>query len=162
MTSSPADTETLMIARAGDVVALAGDHAGPALLAELEPLLQEMGFQTLNLGTNDSASVDYPDYADKLAHALAEGRAVAGVLVCGSGIGISIAANRHAHVRAALISEPLSAHLAREHNNANVIAMGARLTGPDMAAACVRTFFTTPFSGGERHVRRVGKMGGGA
>jgi ribose 5-phosphate isomerase B len=117
-----------------------------------------MGLEVLDLGTNGSDSVDYPDFADALADALRTGRASRGVLVCGTGIGISIAANRHRHIRAALCHDSASARLSRAHNDANVMALGARLIGIEVARDCVRTFFTTPFEGG-RHVRRVGKLG---
>jgi ribose 5-phosphate isomerase B len=119
--------------------------------------LRGLGHEVTDLGPDGVASVDYPDYGYKLAEAVASGRADKGVALCGSGIGISIAVNRHPAARAALVSEPLSARLAREHNDANVIAMGARLIGAEMAKACLDAFLATPF-GGDRHLRRVEKL----
>ena len=138
-------------------IALAADHAGYQLKHELAGWLRELGYEVDDLGTNSSDSVDYPRYGTKLARAIATGAAERGVVVCGSGIGISIAVNRHPAARAALVSEPLSARLAREHNDANVLAMGARLIGITMAKECVEAFLTTPF-GGERHRARVQKL----
>jgi len=111
----------------------------------------------LDLGAHGTQSVDYPDFADALAKALADGRARWGVAVCGTGIGISIALNRHRHVRAALCHDATSARLAREHNDANVLAMGARLIGTEVAKDCVQTFLGTAFAGG-RHEQRVAKL----
>ena len=138
-------------------IAIASDHAALALKSSLVEHLQASGHHVSDLGPFDDNSVDYPDYGFKLANAVAIGAADRGVALCGSGIGISIAVNRNPAARAALVSEPLSAKLAREHNDANVIAMGARLTGIDMAKACVDTFLSTEFSGG-RHSGRVGKL----
>jgi len=139
-------------------IAIASDHAAVPLKAALVEWLAEQGHEVADLGTDGSASVDYPDYGYRLAEAVAAGRAERGVALCGSGIGISIAVNRNPACRCALVSEPLSAALAREHNDANVIAMGARLIGLDMAKACLAAFLATPF-GGDRHARRVGKLG---
>ncbi len=138
-------------------IAIASDHAALALKAVLVEHLRAGGHDVTDLGPHDETSVDYPDYGYKLAEAIASGAAERGVALCGSGIGISIAVNRHPALRAALVSEPLSAKLAREHNDANVIAMGARLTGIDMAKACVDIFLSTDF-GGDRHQRRVDKL----
>ena len=138
-------------------IAIASDHAAIQLKALLAGYLRDAGHDVLDLGPHDEASVDYPDYGYALARAIADGTAERGVALCGSGIGISIAVNRDPACRCALVSEPLSARLAREHNNANVIAMGARLTGPDMAKACVDAFLSTDFAG-DRHVRRVDKL----
>jgi ribose 5-phosphate isomerase B len=135
-------------------IAIASDHAAFELKAALVAWLGEAGHDVLDLGTDGPQSVDYPDFGRALADAVAEGRAGRGIALCGSGIGISIAVNRHPACRCALVSEPLSARLAREHNDANVIALGARLTGIDMAKACIEAFLATPFSGG-RHQRRV-------
>ena len=119
--------------------------------------LRDQGHEVSDLGPYDGASVDYPDYGYRLAAAIASGVAERGVALCGSGIGISIAVNRNPACRAALVSEPLSAALCREHNDANVIAMGARLIGPEMAKACLTAFLLTDF-GGDRHQRRVDKL----
>jgi len=138
-------------------IALASDHAALDLKALLADWLRETGHEVSDLGPHDSTSVDYPDYGYTLATAIASGEAERGIAICGSGIGISIAVNRNPACRAALVSEPLSAQLCREHNDANVLAMGARLIGPEMAKACVTAFLTTDF-GGDRHQRRVDKL----
>jgi ribose 5-phosphate isomerase B len=138
-------------------IAIASDHAALELKAALANWLRESGHAVDDLGPHDGSSVDYPDYGYKLAQAVASGAAERGVALCGSGIGISIAVNRNPKVRCALVSEPLSAKLCREHNDANAIAMGARLTGVDMAKACLDAFLTTDFAG-DRHVRRVDKL----
>ena len=135
-------------------IAFAADHAGFALKDELVQWLREQGHEVIDLGTNGPDSVDYPRFGALLADAIASGQAERGIAVCGSGIGISIAVNRHPACRCARIDDPLSAALAREHNDANVIALGARLIGGDMARAIVGAFLDTPFAGG-RHQRRV-------
>lgn len=135
-------------------IAIASDHAAVSLKTVLADWLREQGHEVLDLGTDGSASVDYPDFGRAVAEALADGRAERGVALCGSGIGISIAANRNPACRCALVSEPLSAALARQHNDANAIAMGARVIGEEMAKACLQAFLSTPFEGG-RHQRRV-------
>ena len=141
-----------------ETIVIASDHAGFELQGAIKTELEAMGHRVLDLGTHRPESVDYPTVADALADALRDGRAGRGVLVCGTDIGISIAANRHRHVRAALCHEAASARLARAHNDANVLALGARLIGIETARDCVRAFFTTAFDGG-RHVRRVAKLG---
>lgn len=138
-------------------IAIASDHAALALKSALVDYVRQQGHDITDLGPHDESSVDYPDYGYKLAAAIADGDAERGIALCGSGIGISIAVNRNPAARAALVSEPLSAQLAREHNDANVIAMGARLIGIEMAKACVDRFLTTEFSG-DRHQRRVDKL----
>lgn len=138
-------------------IAIANDHAALDLKLSLVECLREAGFGVLDLGVGRSSSVDYPDYADKMAGALAGGHADVGVLLCGSGIGISIAANRHRHVRAALIHDALGARLARQHNDANVIVFGARMIGVETARDCLNVFLNTSFEGG-RHAVRVEKM----
>jgi ribose 5-phosphate isomerase B len=140
-----------------NTIAIAGDHGAVELKAFLKEHLAGQGFTVLDLGTHGTESVDYPDFGNALAKALADGKAERGVLLCGSGIGISIAANRHSHIRCALVSEPLTARLCREHNDANVIAFGARLIGPEMAKECLNVFLATAFEGG-RHARRVDKL----
>lgn len=143
----------------GDTVAVGADHAGFVLKAALAKQLTEMGYAVTDLGTNGPDSVDYPDFAKAVADAVAAGRARWGVLVCGSGVGMAIAANRNPAVRAVAAHSGLEARLSRQHNNANVLALGARLVGEEMARDCVTAFFSTPFEGG-RHERRVAKLGG--
>jgi ribose 5-phosphate isomerase B len=138
-------------------IALAADHAGYTLKDELARWLGEQGHEVNDLGTNGTESVDYPEYGARLARAVSSGEAELGIAVCGSGIGISIAVNRDPRCRCARVSDPLSAQLAREHNDANVLALGARLIGSDMAKACVAAFLETPFAGG-RHQRRVDQL----
>ena len=139
------------------VVALASDHAGIDLKAELGTWLREHGYEPLDLGPENRDSVDYPDYADKMAECVKAGDASVGILVCGTGIGISIAANRHREIRAALCSNSTDARLTRQHNDANVLALGARTMGAEVALDCLRVFLETEFEGG-RHQRRVDKM----
>lgn len=141
-----------------ETVALASDHAGLDLKETLKKELTEMGYPVLDLGTNSSESVDYPDYGTKLGEAVAAGKASKGVAVCGSGIGISIAANKVRGIRAALIHDVTGARLSRLHNDANVIAFGARTTGVDVAKEALKVFLATEFEGG-RHTRRVEKLG---
>lgn len=138
-------------------IAIASDHAAFAMKGELAAWLVGLGHEVADLGPDSEASVDYPDYGYKLAAHIAAGNAAYGVALCGSGIGISIAVNRNPAARCARVSEPLSARLAREHNDANVIAMGARLIGIEMAKACLEAFLSTPFAG-DRHARRVDKL----
>jgi ribose 5-phosphate isomerase B len=138
-------------------IALAADHAGFALKDELAAWLREQGHGVTDLGTNSADSVDYPEFGTKLARHVAEGKAERGIAVCGSGIGISIAINREPACRCARVDDPLSAALAREHNDANVLALGGRLIGSDMAKACVAAFLGTDFAGG-RHQRRVDQL----
>ncbi|MFN3944892.1 MAG: ribose 5-phosphate isomerase B [Allosphingosinicella sp.] len=138
-------------------IAIASDHAAVELKAALVEHMRSAGREVIDLGPEGADSVDYPDFGYKLAEAIASGEADRGVALCGSGIGISISVNRHRACRCALVSEPVSARLAREHNDANVIAMGARLIGSEMAKACLDAFLSTPF-GGERHRRRVDKL----
>ena len=138
-------------------IALAADHAGYVLKDELAGWLREQGHEVSDLGTNSADSVDYPEYGARLARAIWSGEAERGIAVCGSGIGIAIAVNREPKCRCAQVNEPLSAELARTHNDANVIALGARLIGSDMARACVVAFLETEFAGG-RHQRRVDQL----
>jgi ribose 5-phosphate isomerase B len=138
-------------------IALAADHAGYLLKDELARWLSELGHEVTDLGTNGPESVDYPEYGARVAYAVASGEAERGIAVCGSGIGISIAVNRNLQCRCARVDDPLSAELAREHNDANVLALGGRLIGSDMAKACVSAFLDTTFAGG-RHQRRVDQL----
>lgn len=137
-------------------IAIASDHAGYELK---EALKQAFGdeYEWLDLGTNSLDSVDYPDFGHAMGQAIGNGDAAHGILICGSGIGISIAANRHAAVRAALCANDTMARLSREHNDANVLVLGARIIGFDVAQDCVKTFMKTEFAGG-RHQRRVEKL----
>ena len=141
-----------------ETIAIASDHAGVEMKGAVKAELEALGHRVLDLGTQGTESVDYPDFADAVAEALRQGRASRGVLVCGTGIGISMAANRHRHVRAAVCHDATSARLARAHNDANVLALGARLIGIEAAKDCVRAFLATAFDGG-RHARRVAKLG---
>lgn len=138
-------------------IAIASDHAAIEMKAALVAWMRDEGHEVIDLGPETAESVDYPDYGYKLAQAIASGEAARGVALCGSGIGISISVNRHPACRCALVSDNLSARLCREHNDANVIAMGARLIGIDTARDCLAAFLSTPFGGG-RHVRRVEKL----
>jgi ribose 5-phosphate isomerase B len=148
---------TAMDARRQEATAIACDHAGIELKQILSADLKDAGFGVLDLGTNGPDSVDYPDFGNALAAALKDGRAHRGVLICGTGIGISIAANRHAHIRAAVVHNSTAARLTRLHNDANVIAFGARLIGTEVARDCLKVFLETEFEGG-RHQRRIDKM----
>jgi len=138
-------------------IAIASDHAAYGLKAELAEWLRGLGHEVSDLGTNGPESVDYPDFGYALGDAIASGSAERGIALCGSGIGIAIAANRNPHVRCAQVSAPLSARLSRSHNDANMIALGARLIGVDMAKACIEAFLGTDFAG-DRHQRRVDKL----
>jgi ribose 5-phosphate isomerase B len=138
-------------------IALGADHAGIHLKAEIRKLLDERGIAYTDFGTETTDSVDYPDFADRVARAVASGEFDRGLLFCGSGIGMAIAANKVAGIRAAPVVDETSARLSREHNDANVLALGERLTPPDVARQLVNTFLDTPFGGG-RHQRRVDKI----
>ncbi len=138
-------------------VVVGADHGGYALKEILESWLASLGHEVEDVGTHAQESVDYPVYAHAVARRIADGRAQLGVLICGTGIGMSLAANRHPGVRAALVSEPWSAAMARRHNDAQVLCMGGRVTGPDLAKACVEAWMVAEFEGG-RHGRRVGAI----
>ena len=138
-------------------IVIASDHAAVEMKAMLCAHLREAGHEVTDLGPDGVDSVDYPDYGYKIAETIAGRRADYGIALCGSGIGISIAVNRNPACRCARVDDPLSARLAREHNDANVLAFGARLIGPDMAKACALAFLDTEFSGG-RHQRRVDQL----
>ncbi|OJX81022.1 ribose 5-phosphate isomerase B [Magnetospirillum sp. 64-120] len=141
-----------------EIIALASDHGGLEMKALLADFLKGKGVEVVDLGTHDSQSVDYPDFAVAMADALKQGKASKGVLMCGTGIGISIAANRFPHVRAALVHDAYGALMCRQHNDANVLVLGGRTMGPEVAKQCVDIFLTTEFEGG-RHARRVAKLG---
>ena len=139
------------------VIYLSSDHAGIVLRNTINKHLMDAGYQTQDLGPNGDERVDYPDYGAKLAHAMANDPAARGIAICGSGIGISIAVNRFSWIRAALVGDATAARLCREHNDANVLALGERLTGPAVALDCVDVFMATDFEGG-RHTGRVAKL----
>jgi ribose 5-phosphate isomerase B len=141
-------------------IALGADHAGFALKERLRERLAGAGHEVTDFGTVSEESTDYPDYARRVAESVAAGEAERGLLVCGSGIGMAMAANRVRRVRAAALSDLFSTRLAREHNDANVLALGSRIVAPALAEAIVDLFLETPFAGG-RHERRVRKMDGG-
>jgi len=136
-------------------IAIAADHGGYILKDYIKAQFPNVDW--LDLGTNSADSVDYPDFAGKLAAAMKDGKASRGILICGSGIGISIAANRHAHIRCALVHDVTGARLCRQHNDANVLALGARLIGQEVAKDCVDVFLSAEFEGG-RHQKRVDKL----
>ncbi|MCO6415673.1 ribose 5-phosphate isomerase B [Siccirubricoccus sp. KC 17139] len=138
-------------------IAIGGDHAGLPLKTILQAALAEAGHSLLDFGTNSPDSVDYPDFAHKVAEAVEAGSARFGVLVCGTGIGIAIAANRHPGIRAAVLHNTTEARLTRAHNDANVACFGARLVGPEPALDALRSFLATEFEGG-RHARRLAKL----
>jgi ribose 5-phosphate isomerase B len=140
-----------------ETIAIASDHAGFVLKCELKQELTNQGFDVLDLGADGPKSVDYPDFGYAMASALKDNKATRGVLVCGSGIGISMAANRHSNIRAALIHDSLGAKMSRLHNNANVIVFGGRVIGMDVALDCLQIFMDTDFEGG-RHAQRVEKL----
>ncbi|MBU0723558.1 MAG: ribose 5-phosphate isomerase B [Alphaproteobacteria bacterium] len=141
-----------------NIIALASDHGGVELKSILKKILEGQGMTVLDLGTNDTNSVDYPDFGAAMARAILDGKAARGVVICGTGIGISIAVNRHPGVRAALCHDATTARLSREHNDANVLALGARVIGEEVAKECLSVFLNTPFAGG-RHAPRVAKLG---
>lgn len=140
-----------------ETIAIAADHAGVDLKTILVKELAALGYQPLDLGTHSTESVDYPDYAHAVAKEIESGKASRGIIICGSGIGISIAANRHPQIRAALCHSGLEAKLARRHNDANVLALGARIIGQEAAKDALRYFLSTEFEGG-RHKKRVDKI----
>jgi ribose 5-phosphate isomerase B len=138
-------------------IVAASDHAGLALKAQLVEALRARGHEITDLGTHDGKSVDYPDYAALLGQKVAGGEAAWGLLVCGTGVGMSIAANKVPGVRAAVVSEPFSARMARQHNDANVLCLGERVVGPGLAGEILDTFLGASFEGG-RHAGRVAKL----
>ena len=135
-------------------IAIGNDHAALELKNHIVDYLIQQGHEVVNFGTDTPASTDYPIYGARVAHAVASGECERGIVICGTGIGISISANKVRGIRCALCSEPVSARLTRQHNDANVLAMGARIIGPAMAEEIVHTFLTTEFEGG-RHSHRV-------
>ncbi|MBI35990.1 MAG: ribose 5-phosphate isomerase B [Alphaproteobacteria bacterium] len=139
-------------------VAIAADHAGYGLKEELKKYVSDLGYDILDCGTNSQESVDYPDFGKAVADSIIGGRAERGVLVCGTGIGISISANRYQGIRAAVCHDVTTARYAREHNDANVIALGARIIGTSVAKDCLNVFLSTPFENNERHLKRIMKL----
>lgn len=139
-------------------IAIGNDHAAPQMKFQLIEYLQKKGHEVINFGTDNDASCDYPDFAEKVAKAVVSGECEKGILICGTGVGISLAANKINGVRCAVCSEPCTASLSRAHNDANIIAFGARIVGQAMAEKIVDAFLTTEFEGGERHTRRIAKI----
>ena len=139
-------------------IAFASDHAGYALKKVLEEYVEKKGYEVMDFGTHSEDSCDYPDFALAAAEAVAGGACERGIFVCTSGIGVSIVANKVPGVRCALCSEPLSARMTREHNDANALALGGGYVGVNLALEIVRVFLETPFSEGVNHVRRVEKI----
>ena len=139
-------------------VAFGADHAGFSLKQELIPCVKGLGHEVLDLGTNGPDPVDYPDYAEAVGRAVVEGRADRGILICGSGVGASVAANKIAGVRAGLCHDTYSAHQGVEHDDMNVLVLGARVIGPELAAELAAAFLHARFSGAERHRRRLEKV----
>ena len=140
------------------MIALGSDHAGFAYKEQIKKLLETLNKPYRDFGTSSTDSTDYPDYAHAVAEAVGKGACEQGILVCGTGIGMSIVANKHKGVRAAVCESSTAARLAREHNNANILTLGERLIGWEAAADIVKTFLATEFAGGERHTRRVNKI----
>lgn len=140
------------------MIAIANDHSALAMKAEILSMLDTMGVAYRDFGTYTADSCDYPIFAARAARAVASGECDRGILICGTGIGIGIAANKIKGIRCALCNDPLSARLTREHNDANMISFGARIIGPELAKEIVRVFLSTPFSGDARHVNRIGLL----
>ncbi len=139
------------------MIAIACDHGAVELKKEIEAMLDEMGLTYQDFGTDSHASVDYPVYAEKAARAVTSGACDRGILLCGTGLGMSLAANKVRGIRCALCGDCYSAEMARRHNNANMLALGARVIGPELAKKITQIFLTTDFEGG-RHARRVGMI----
>lgn len=139
-------------------IAVGSDHAGFELKEKLAEYLKERGFEVLDMGTDSSLSCDYPDYAQKVAEAIVHKEAQMGLLVCGTGIGMSIAANKIRGIRAAVLSDEFSAEATRSHNDANILCLGARVVDEDRAKRLLDIFLDTPFSKEEKHMRRISKI----
>ena len=140
------------------MIALGCDHGGYGLMQEVIRHLEDRGLEYKNYGCYSEESVDYPVYAKAAANAVASGECEKGILICGTGIGISIAANKVPGIRASLCHDCFSAEATRQHNDANMLAMGARVIGPGLALKIVDIFLDTPFSNDERHIRRIGMI----
>ncbi len=141
-----------------NTIALASDHAGATLRKDLALFAQQLGWTVLDLGSHEKDSVDYPDFAHAGIDAILKGTARFSILICGTGIGMSIAANRFSEIRAALCHHEYEAKVARQHNDANVLCLGGRITGPEIARRCLRIFLSTEFCAEERHQRRLNKI----
>lgn len=139
-------------------IAIGADHAGYRLKDEIVPLLQSLGHEIVDFGCDCNVSVDYPDYANPVCELVQKGEVERGILICGTGIGMSIAANKHAGIRCALVGDTFSAQATREHNDTNVLALGERVIGPGLAADIVKIWIETPFSNNERHIGRINKV----
>lgn len=139
-------------------IAVGSDHAGFEMKEELIKHLESRGLEVINFGTDSTASCDYPDYAKKVAHSVADGESEKGLLVCGTGIGMSLCANKVKGIRAAVLSDEFSAQATREHNDANILCLGARVVDLEKATKLLDIFLDTPFSNGENHVRRLSKL----
>lgn len=140
------------------MIAIGSDHAGFPLKEEIKKHLEARGLEFKDVGTDSTASCDYPVYSNALCEEILSGNCDKGIIICGTGIGVSIVANRHKGIRCALCTDSYMARLTREHNDANVLAMGARVIGPGVAEEIVDVFLDTPFSEGKNHVRRIGMM----
>lgn len=140
------------------MIYIANDHGGTALKLEIVSYLEKLGYEITNLGTDDNSSVDYPDYAKKLCEKVLEDKGSKGILICGTGIGMSMSANKIKGIRCGLCTDVFSAKATREHNDANVLALGARVTGSGLALMIVKEFLETPFSNEERHINRISKI----
>ncbi len=140
------------------MIAIGCDHGGYELKQEIKKYLTEAGYEFIDYGCDSMESCDYPEYAKKVANAIVEGKCEKGILICGTGIGISIAANKVKGIRAALCTDCFMAEATRLHNDANILAMGGRVVGPGLAIKIVETFLITAFSGDERHVRRIAQI----
>jgi len=143
-----------------NMIAIGSDHGGFALKQEIKAHLIKEGMEVRDFGCFDEKSCDYPDYAHPVADAVASGECEKGILVCGTGIGMCMAANKHPGVRAALCGDCFSAKATREHNDANIVTLGARTVGPGLALMIVDTFLATDFSNDERHIRRIARIEG--
>ena len=139
-------------------IAIGNDHSAVEMKNEIIAYLEDKGHEMINFGTDSTESCDYPIYAHRVCKAILNGEADRGILICGTGIGISIAANKHKGIRCALCSDPVAASLTRRHNNSNILAFGARLIGPELAKGIVDAYLETEFSEGERHKRRLGLL----
>ena len=142
------------------MIAIGSDHGGYALKQEIMAHLEKRGLEFKDFGCYSEASCDYPEYGKAVAHAVADGECECGILICGTGIGISITANKVPGIRAALCTDCFMAEATRQHNDANILALGGRVVGPGLALKIVDTFLDTPFSNDERHIRRISKIEG--